>query len=411
MLASYIVRGVKLRAAILLLTILTAIAIHAQIADIRQPIRLENGKLIGRGAETLLKTIKGARFVVMGEDHGFAEIPQFISALWDAKKFDGLVIETGPIAAAELERMLRQSEPREQLALFLNQYPAAVPFYGWEEEFAFLEHVAGSRPQAKKLLIGVDQEFVMSPSFLLTRIIEQKPSAAVRAQAERMLKQSDAATNLVKNSEEMGRVYMFTSVEEDFQRLVQLARRDKLAVRRIAAQLLATRQIYGKYQQNQGYESNRQRAQLMKRNLIEAVGTGALARPPSLMVKVGANHGFRGLNPLNSSEIGSYVSEWSEGLGLGSVHVLVLAKRGTQARFGNLTNTAQPREFDATKDESLAFAGRFFEIAPDNEWSLFDLRAFRGTKSRQFDPAVQRLVYGYDFLVVIPQAQASKAVR
>ena len=75
-------------------------------------------EVIGRGAETLLKTINGARFVVMGEDHGFAEIPQFISALWDAKKFDGLVIETGPIAAAELERMLRQSEPREQLALF-----------------------------------------------------------------------------------------------------------------------------------------------------------------------------------------------------------------------------------------------------------------------------------------------------
>lgn len=386
-------------------------AAQAQVADIRQPIRLEDGKLTGRGAETLLKATNGAHFVVLGEDHGFAEIPKFAAALWDTKPFDHLVIETGPITAGELEKILRDEDPDLQLSALLRQYPAAIPFYSWQEEFDLLKHVASSRPKAEGLLIGVDQEFIMAPSLLLTRILELKPTPGVRKQAEAMLQQSKAATDLVRNSEEMGRVYIFNSPEDDFQKLAQLARRDKPVVRNIAEQLLVTRQIYGKYQQNLGYESNRQRAQLMKRNLVEALGTEALAKPPQLMVKIGANHGFRGLNPLNSAEIGDYISEWAEGLGLNSVHIVVLAKHGVQARFGNLNNTAQPREFDAMRDESLAFAGKFFEAAPDNEWSLFDLRAFRGTKARQFDPATQRLVYGYDFLIVIPQATASKAVR
>jgi hypothetical protein len=366
-------------------------------------LRLESGKLAGPAAEPLLTAIRGSQFVAVGEDHGFNEIPQFMSAVWDAAHFNHLVVEVGPAMAVQLEQILRKPTPERQLVAFEQKYPASIPFYNWKPEFDLLKHVVASRPKAQRTLIGLDQEFIMSPGFLLEGILALNPSPALRTQAEAMRKANDEALATVQKTGTMGAVYMFTAPQSDFDKLAAAAKRETSAdIRRLADQLVQTRLIYAEYNANHGFASNRLRAQLMKRNLLDAVGRPALANPPRLMLKFGAFHMFRGMNPLNSAEVGNYISEWAEGLGLQSTHILILGKYGQQAAFAGLNDQAHPTDFDWTKEKNLAFAAKFYEASFSDDWSVFDLRPLR-PKARDWDPAAQRLILGYDFLVIIPR--------
>ena len=374
-------------------------------------LRLENGKLAGPAAEPLLTAIRASQFVAVGEDHGFNEIPQFMSAVWDAAHFNQLGIETGPVLSLQLERILRGPAPEKQLLAFEQKYPASVPFYNWKPEFDLLKHVVASRPRAQRTLIGLDQEFIMSPGFLLRGILALNPSPGLRTQAEAMLKANDEALATVQKTGNMGAVYMFTAPQSEFDKLAAAAKRETSAeLRRLADQLVQTHLIYAEYNANNGFVSNRLRAQLMKRNLVDAIGRPKLSDPPRLMLKFGAFHMFRGMNPLNSAEIGNFVSEWAEGLGLQSTHILVLAKFGQQAAFAGLNDQAHPTDFDWTKEKNLAFAAKFYEASFSDDWSVFDLRPLR-PKARDWDPATQRLILGYDFLVIIPRGTPATNVK
>jgi hypothetical protein len=396
-----------------------AIAVSAQDAKPTPPptapapmaLRLESGTLVGPAAEPLLTAIRASQFVAVGEDHGFNEIPQFMSAVWDAAHFNNLVIETGPALTLQLEQILRQSAPEKQLLAFEQKYPASVPFYNWKPEFDLLKHVVSSRPKAQHTLIGLDQEFIMSPGFLIKGILALHPSPALRTQAEAMLKANNDALASVQKTGNMGAVYMFAAPQSDFDKLAAAGKRETSAdLRRLVDQLVQTRLIYAEYNANHGYASNRLRAQLMKRNLVDAIGRPRLADPPRMMFKFGAFHMFRGMNPLNSAEVGNFISELAEGLGLQSTHILILGKYGQQAAFAGLNDQAHPTDFDWTKEKNLAFAAKFYEASFSDDWSVFDLRPLR-PKARDWDPAAQRLILGYDFLVIIPRGTPATNVK
>jgi hypothetical protein len=374
-------------------------------------LRLQAGKLAGPAAEPLLTAIRASQFVAVGEDHGFNEIPQFMSAVWDAAHFNHLVIEVGPVLSIQLEQILRKPSPEKQLVSFEQKYPASIPFYNWKPEFDLLKHVVASRPKAQRTLIGLDQEFIMSPGFLLRGILALNPSPALRTQAEAMLKANNDALASVQKTGNMGAVYMFAAPQSDFNKLAAAAKRETSAdLRRLVDQLVQTHLIYSEYNANHGYASNRLRAQLMKRNLVNTLARPALTDPPRLMFKFGAFHMFRGMNPLNSAEIGNFVSEWAEGLGLQSTHILVLGKYGQQAAFAGLNDQAHSTDFDWTKEKNLAFAAKFYEASFSDDWSVFDLRPLR-PKVRDWDPAAQRLILGYDFLVIIPRGTPATNVK
>ena len=374
-------------------------------------LRIESGKIMGPAAEPLLTAIRASQFVAVGEDHGFNEIPQFMSAVWDVSHFDRLAIEVGPSMALQLEQILRKPNPEKQLVALEQQYPASIPFYNWKPEFDLLKHVVASRPKAQRTLIGLDQEFIMSPGFLLKGILALHPSPALRTQTEAMLKANDDALASVQKTGNMGAVYMFTAPQSDFDKLAAAAKPETSAeLRGLVDQLVQTHLIYAEYNASHGYVSNRLRAQLMKRNLVDAVGRTALAKPPRLMLKFGAFHMFRGMNPLNSAEVGNFISEWAEGLGRQSTHILILGKYGQQAAFAGLNDQAHPTDFDWTKEKNLAFAAKFYEASLSDDWSVFDLRPLR-PKARDWDPAAQRLILGYDFLVIIPRGTPATNVK
>src|SRR5580692_4366095 len=75
------------------------------LAELREPLVLSGGKLTGQGAEDIRSSLGTAQFVLIGEDHGLAEIPAFSTALFDELVplgYKNLVIEVGPMAGREL---------------------------------------------------------------------------------------------------------------------------------------------------------------------------------------------------------------------------------------------------------------------------------------------------------------------
>jgi hypothetical protein len=110
----------------------------------RTTVTLVNDELGGAGARLLLEEARASQFVLVGEDHGFAEIPQFTAALFRLIAPAGyrhLVIEAGPIAGRNLSQRAAGSAPQRSFAELNRKYPFAVPFFGWREETEMLESV------------------------------------------------------------------------------------------------------------------------------------------------------------------------------------------------------------------------------------------------------------------------------
>ena len=86
-----------------------------------------------------------AQFVLVGEDHGIAQIPAIVGALCDQLMpigFHTMALEVGPLAAQNLESWVRDPGGRGQLATFEKHYPASIAFYNWSEEFDLLSRCA-----------------------------------------------------------------------------------------------------------------------------------------------------------------------------------------------------------------------------------------------------------------------------
>jgi hypothetical protein len=152
--------------------------------------------------------------------------------------------------------------------------------------------------------------------------------------------------------------------------------------------------------------SNRMRLTLLKGTLATRLGV----QEQKLLIKVGANHAYKGINPLNNRDIGNFLAERAEGQGRTSLHLIVLAAKGTQLRFAGAGKPHQPApiELDSSASKLLASASASAG-ATDGSWSLFDLRSLRpdSRKLAAGDIEVFNLINGYDFALIIPEGSAS----
>ena len=107
-------------------------AVLDQLKANRLAITLDKGTLSGPGAAPLLQASRQAQYVLLGEDHGVAEIAQFSSAYFNALTpagFTTLVTESGPAVTSALEGMLKRADAVAAIARFSAAYPDSIAFY------------------------------------------------------------------------------------------------------------------------------------------------------------------------------------------------------------------------------------------------------------------------------------------
>jgi hypothetical protein len=151
------------------------------------------------------------------------------------------------------------------------------------------------------------------------------------------------------------------------------------ALPRMLDGLRQSREIYRKYQDGRGFESNRQRALLMKSNFIEHYGLASEndSNPPKVILKFGGEHLFKGFNPLHNNDLGNMITELADYQHSQSVHILLLGVKGKQACFAGIGRPSQPGDFNIAedKDSDFLYLKPFFDKTAGDGMTLFDLRA------------------------------------
>jgi hypothetical protein len=382
----------------------------------RLALSVDGGKLAGPGGEAIRTATSDAQYVLLGEDHGIAQIPQFAAALCSElapRGFHRAELEISPSVAPALERFARAQDGAAQMAAFDKRYPDAIAFYAWREEFEFLQRCEKASSEGYEIR-GLDQDFMGDSTYILTRISEMKLGAQGRKTIEKLIAEDKAARLGAERTGNPGDLFLMMAPQEELYRARDILRREGPAgARELFESLLASRDIYWKFMNGQGYASNRERAMLMKTTFqADYFGkTAGDAAPAKVLFKFGAYHMGRGVNVLHSSEIGDYVAELAEGRGLKSVHIMIFGVKGAQSAFAGIGKPYAEAPLDLAGDANsqLAWAKPLYGNLLTKNWTVFNTRSLRD-KFGSFsgvDPEMERMIFAYDYIVLIPETTAS----
>ena len=381
-------------------------SLSSAIQNSRSDIDVSNGNLVGPGALRLRHATAHTCYVFLGEDHGMAEVPEFADALLGdlmQYKTTTLALEISPSIANQLSLELSSRNPSQSFAAFLQQYPTTVPFYNTSEEFEFLIH-AKSRIGTSLRLIGFDQEFVGASKFLLKLVGDEALSNDLRQELNDLQKEEHEAYSRAERSGKSEDLFLLTADEAKLQTFsMRLKSRGLNSVP--VDDLLASRQIYDMFLK-ENHRSNEMRDLLMKRNFVRMHGD---TPPCGILFKAGSNHGFRGIGPLYTRELGNFLAESADAYSNGGVHILIVGGIGESLQFQGVAAPMKITRYDVLSDAQLQPLKPFVEFAlAQKTWSLFDLTALRHSSEAQ--PDLQRFIYGYDFLVVVPHPTAAHQI-
>jgi len=390
----------------------------AELSKHRLPLALENGALRGEGAEFLVREARASQFFLVGEDHGIAELPAFTSSLFKSVAPDGykyLAIEVGPLAALHIARLATQKDALGAFADFNKRYPYSVAFYSWREEAAMLQSAVATSSVGANAVWGLDQEFILSPKLLLERLVAIAPSAKARAVATKYYDKVRGEYARMVETKKIAEIFLLTATRDDFETL-RAAYRPKPGSEadRLIEELEVSREIYEKNGNGQGYASNAQRAELMKRHFMERYRDAARSGAPKVVFKFGLFHMMRGRTQTNVYDIGNLVSELAASNGSRSFHLVVLPGGGTQNAYRPFVGN------DADKSAPIDLASYdFADIRPllraagESGWAVLDLRPLRpllhGRKSAlgAVDRGLAELIWGYDAALIMPKVHAA----
>jgi hypothetical protein len=387
----------------------------------RYQLTVQDGRFSGPAASVLQDAVSGAQFVLIGEDHGISQIPQFAGAVCEMvgpQGFHTMAVETGPLAAGELQQWVAHDDGRTQLMGFEKKYPETIAFFNFQEEFDLLSRCARSAQGGKFHLWGLDQELMGASGFILTQILATHPGPEATSEVQLLLQKNDAARAAAVKSGNPGETYMMAASDQDLNHLRDLLRKQgNPTSQSLMDALIESREIYQKNMNGSGYDSNRQRALLMKATFERAYQQAAQAegKPPKVLMKFGGDHTYKGFNPLRNNDLGNLVAELADAQGTRSLHLLILGAKGSQLRFAGIGRPFQPGEFNLAqdKDSDFLFLKPMFDNLENEGWTMFDLRGLRkGFRSLgPVDKELERMIFGNDLLVLIPNATPSQQIQ
>ncbi len=375
----------------------------AHLAGHRDTLEFREGHLVGRGAASLLAAARRAQFVLIGEDHGFADVPELALALQRSLGTDALpnlVLEVGPYSADRVENALRQG--RDALTALNRDYPFALPFLALRED----GDLAASFVAAQGThLWGIDQEFVLSPALHLQTLADNAKDDAARDSIASHQQRVRTRYQLMVKTHDPSQMPLLTFSDKDFAALTRLVGSE--GDRQRVAALADSAAIY-RSQNESPFASNLARSQLMKRTFMRYYRESA--GNPRALFKMGAFHAGRGRSPTGLFDIGNLASELAESNGSRSLHILVLAGGGTVNRWLPFEpdDRARSQPYQAREELALYSATSLLQAAGDDGIAIFDCEALRAKPMPKETPApLRELLYSYDRIVVIATARAA----
>jgi hypothetical protein len=381
----------------------------------RYGLTVQDGDMSGPGATVLEKDLAEAQFVAIGEEHGTREVPQFVWASCRAMAktgLDAMAIEAGPLVTSLLQRWSSRQDGYASLLSFEQRYPDSIAFFSWQQEFDLLSRCQQASAPHRLQLWGLDQEFLGSSNYILQQILAAHPGPAVETIVRKLQAQCSIDERKAVSSGRWADSCMLQLSKDDLTSLqVAVAHTTNRRAQDLSAALIKTQRIYSAHESGQSYQANRERARLLKRNFVADYQhlLRATGKAPRVLLKFGANHLFKGFDETDLADLGNFVSEFSDGLESASLHIEVL---GIQGYDETISGPGQPDQAVKKDAEPGPLAPLYAEAFPQ-AWTLFDLRPLRSKFSSlgHLDRELERLIFGYDLLIVIPEVSAQSAIH
>lgn len=373
-------------------------------------LEVRDGQLLGDGAPALIAAANKAQFVLIGEDHGFADVPQFAAALqrgMGAGAPEHLVVEVGPYSTARIESALRQG--RSQLTDLNRAYPSAFPFLNLRED-GDLAALFVDPDDVDSRLWGIDQEFVLSPSLHLETLASALTDAQSRKQMSAYTDRAQQAYTRMVEHHDPSSMPLLKFTSTDFEAMTALFPKQGAGESLALINALALSAEIYRDQNTAPFASNLRRSQLMKQNFMNYYRQAGASVTVRAMFKMGAFHAGRGRSLVNLYDIGNLASELAESNGSNSLHVLVLCAGGTvnQWRPFIADESARTRTYVAAEELSILGVEPFLEAADPKSWSIIDVSAIREERlPKSTRPRTRDLIFNYDRVVIIPEATAA----
>ncbi len=390
-----------------------------QLVKNRTSLSIQDGRLTGAGAQVIKDVVSDSQFVMVGEDHGVAQIPQFVGALCDMlapQGFHTFAVEAGPLAAEELQPWITKTDHLAKTAEFEKKFPDSIAFFNMAEENDLLARCAAASA-GKFQLWGLDQELMGSSRYILSRILQTHPGPKTTAAIQLAIQNEAKARIKAAETGNPGALYMLSASGDEFTVLRDAIAADGSAeARSLFEQLAITRRIYqDNMTPGRGANSNRQRALLMKSNFMHYYDAASRAegKRPKVLFKFGDWHLYKGFNPLHNNDLGNFLLELADQHGQKTANIIVLAVEGPHLHFAGV---GRPYQADSSKmldDPDYKFMKPMVDTLAPEGWTVFDLRGLRKNfrSLGPVDTSTERLIFGYDLLVLIPQATASQQIH
>ena len=326
-------------------------------------------QLSGPGWEKLRQDIGQSSFVLIGEDHGMAQIPQFTQAVAAVLKPRVFVAEIDQAQAQDLNRLAAQ--PGLPTA-FSKQHPMSLSFYSWQEEFELAQALRAQQTA----IVGLDQMNLFSSGRFLEMLADQVKSKSVRATLRRQAAASQT-TDYRAMQTTLDSLSIYAPAAR-LNKLRELVRAEKPAVRQLVEDYLASADIYRA--SSQGLPgSHTARINLMKRNLLTALRPyDQPGQPlPATLFKFGAYHLGRGRSIWGDMyDIGNLATSLADAHDQKSLHIFIIGKQGMQVGGFNPDDFSKNAVPYANADEAMVKP--FMAATPaGTSWQVFDVRPLR----------------------------------
>jgi erythromycin esterase-like protein len=406
------------RRAVALLAALTAFPLGARAQDStltallvanRHSIALSDGRASGPGAELLVSGAAGARFFLIGEEHGVAPTPQIIQALLAQLRprgYNTFAIEVSPLQGQRLDALSRAPDPDARLDTLLSSWLTTVPFYGLAEERALLKstlHSSGGAPPMR--IWGLDYD-VNGDRLFLAELARVAPPSG-RAAVDRARALADRGFAAFESRGDPSQLFAWSAPDSVFTALRSaFGQRVPARAAAIIDLFETTARINRLFLSGRGYESNLMRSAFLRRNFVTAweaaLRTGP---PPRVMFKFGGSHMMRGLNYTHTLDVGTAAAVIAEARGERAYSVLILGGTGTKsARLNPVRARYEPTGTAEVDEDNLAWLR---PALPKSEWVVFDMQPVRTgylRRRRTLTAEQDRFFHAYDAIVVLQES-------
>lgn len=364
------------------------------IKESSHTFKLENNQFIGKGWNEILNQIKSHNDILIGEDHFFNEIPLFISKVNDEVKFDNFFCEIDPYLAKILEHKIKKLTD-DELNAFTTSFGNTFSFYALKPEFNLLKKLVKSNTN----IFGTDQIILLSDRLIASELKQKTKNIMAKPIYSEIEENSVIYLDLFMKGK--GQPYFYT---EKF--TANLNKLDSLEISSYEKDIIKDLKLSQRIYSNGG--NHHLRIQLMKHNLMQHYETIINSKN---LYKYGAGHLPKGESLLKIQDIGNLVNNIADSQFKSSLHIMIIGKSGIQ---GVPIKGMENQKLDPNSND-LKHYKVFYDTIDNDKWHVFNnkeiLNKLSSNKIKIEDKTLERVIKGYDYLIIVPEVTPAKFIN